>query len=176
MSKLQYISTLILPLIILVFALILFFSKKQPIDAFLIGAREGIKSSFNLIPNLCLLTVGINMLSASGAIDVFSKILEPVFNFLKIPSEILPLLITRPLSFGASVAAYEDLVARCGVDSIQALCGSIIMASTDTTLYVISVYYSATGIRKTRYTLPCALLVSVFSIFLSCIIGRLFFE
>ncbi|MBQ9703957.1 MAG: spore maturation protein [Clostridia bacterium] len=151
-------------------------SKRNLIDDFFIGAKEGIKSTVNLIPNLCLLTVAISMLSSSGALDIISKILYPVFDFLKIPKDILPLIITRPLSFGASVAAYENLIERCGIDSIETICASIIMASSDTTLYVISVYFSATSIKKTRYTIPIALTVSILSIFLSCLLGRLLFE
>ena len=176
MLKLQYISSLILPIIILVFSIMLLVSKRNLIDGFFIGAKEGIKSTVNLIPNLCLLTVAISMLSSSGALDIISKILYPVFDFLKIPKDILPLIITRPLSFGASVAAYENLIERCGIDSIETICASIIMASSDTTLYVISVYFSATSIKKTRYTIPIALTVSILSIFLSCVLGRLLFE
>ena len=176
MLKIQYISSLILPIIILVFSIMLLVSKRNLIDDFFIGAKEGIKSTVNLIPNLCLLTVAISMLSSSGALDIISKILYPVFDFLKIPKDILPLIITRPLSFGASVAAYENLIERCGIDSIETICASIIMASSDTTLYVISVYFSATSIKKTRYTIPIALTVSILSIFLSCLLGRLLFE
>ncbi len=176
MLKLQYISSLILPIIILVFSIMLLVSKRNLIDDFFIGAKEGIKSTVNLTPNLCLLTVAISMLSSSGALDIISKILYPVFDFLKIPKDILPLIITRPLSFGASVAAYENLIERCGIDSIETICASIIMASSDTTLYVISVYFSATSIKKTRYTIPIALTVSILSIFLSCVLGRLLFE
>ena len=176
MLKLQFISSLILPIIILVFSIMLLVSKRNLIDDFFIGAKEGIKSTVKLIPNLCLLTVAISMLSSSGALDFISKILYPVFDFLKIPKDILPLIITRPLSFGASVAAYENLIERCGIDSIETICASIIMASSDTTLYVISVYFSATSIKKTRYTIPIALAVSILSIFLSCVLGRLLFE
>ena len=176
MASIQYISSLILPLVILCFALIVLISKNEPMSAFYIGAKQGIKSSFEILPSLCLIIIGINMLTASGATSIFSKILDPVFDFLKIPVELVPLIITRPLSYGASLAAYEDLITRCGVDSFEVLCASVIMASSDTMLYVIGVYLSPTRIKKTRHLIPCAVLVCIFSIFFSSIISRYFFE
>ena len=176
MSIVQYISTLILPIIIFVFALIILISKKEPMSAFYSGAKQGLKSSLELMPGLCLLVIGINMLSASGAVYHISKILDPVFNFLKIPVELLPLIITRPLSYGASIAAYEDLITKCGVDSFEVLCASIIMASSDTMLYVVGVYFSSTKVKSTRHLIPCAILVCIFSIFFSSLLSRLFFE
>lgn len=176
MSIVQYISTLILPVIIFVFALIILISKKEPMSAFYSGAKQGLKSSLELMPGLCLLVIGINMLSASGAVYHISKILDPVFNFLKIPVELLPLIITRPLSYGASIAAYEDLITKCGVDSFEVLCASIIMASSDTMLYVVGVYFSSTKVKSTRHLIPCAILVCIFSIFFSSVLSRLFFE
>lgn len=176
MASIQYISTLVLPFVILVFALIILTSKKEPLSAFYIGAKQGLQSSIELIPSLCLLIIGINMLTASGATEIISKILNPVFDFLKIPVELVPLIITRPLSYGASIAAYEDLISRCGIDSFEVICASIIMASSDTILYVTGVYFSQTKAKKTRYLIPCAVLLCIFSIFFSSIISRFFFE
>ena len=176
MSIVQYISTLILPIIILAFASIILTSKKEPMSAFYSGAKQGLKSSIELMPGLCLLVIGINMLTASGVTYYISKILDPVFVFLKIPVELLPLIITRPLSYGASIAAYEDLITKYGVDSFEVICASIIMASSDTVLYVIGVYFSPTGVKKTRHLIPCAIFVCIFSIFFSSALSRLFFE
>ena len=175
MNILNYISSLILPLVISVFALILLSRKKDYTSVFINGAREGIKSSFSILPTLCLLIVGVSMFTASGATEIMSKMLSPLFDFLKIPVDLLPLIVTRPLSSGASIAVYEELVQRCGIDSFEVLCGSIIMASTDTVFYVVGVYFSTTRL-KTRYTIPCALLTTVFCIFISCAICRIFFE
>ena len=175
MDKISYASSFILPLILLVFALSLSKSKTG-YDAFSKGAIDGIKSSFTLLPNLCLLIVGVNMFIASGATDILSKILHPVFDFLKIPTGLLPLIITRPLSSAASIATYEGLISTYGIDSLEALCGAVIMGSTDTAVYVVSVYFSKVKIRKTSYALPCAIAVSIFSVIISCAICRLFFE
>ena len=175
MSILNYISSLILPLVISAFALILLKGKKDYTSVFFKGAEEGIRSSFSILPSLCLLIVGVNMFTASGATDILSKLLYPLFDFLKIPVNLLPLIVTRPLSSGASIAVYEELIQNCGIDSFAALCGSIIMASTDTVFYVVGVYFSTTRV-KTRYVIPCALLTTVFCIFISCTVCRIFFE
>ena len=175
MNILNYISSLILPLVISGFALILLSRKKDYTSVFIDGAREGIKSSFSILPSLCLLIVGVSMFTASGATEVLSKLLYPIFDFLQIPVDLLPLIVTRPLSSGASIAVYEELVQRCGIDSFEVLCGSIIMASTDTVFYVVGVYFSTTRL-KTRYTIPCALLTTVLCIFSSCTRCRLVFE
>ncbi len=176
MNKLSLISSFILPLVIAAFALILLNRKRDYLSVFISGAKEGIKTSFDIMPTLCLLIIGVGMLTGSGAIDIFEKILAPVFDFLKIPVELLSLIITRPLSSGASLAAFEGIVERCGVDSFEAICASVIMASSDTAFYVISVYFSTTGIKKTRHAIPCALLASLLSIFLACSLCRIFFE
>ncbi len=175
MNVLNYISSLILPLVISLFAFILLSRKKDYTSVFLKGAEDGIRASFSILPSLCLLIVGVSMFTASGATDILSKLLYPLFDFLKIPVDLLPLIITRPLSSGASIAIYEELIQRCGIDSFEALCGSVIMASTDTAFYVVGVYFSTTRL-KTRYAIPCALLTTVFCIFISCTICRLFFE
>ena len=94
---------------------------------------------------------------------------------LHVPSEIFPLIITRPISGSASLATFEDILQKCGADSYEALCASLIMASSDTVIYVISVYFSTSSIKKTSYALPCALFISTISVFLSCILVKIFF-
>ena len=176
MSIIKHFSSFVLPTIIVIFSLILHLSKKVGAKAFFNGALDGAKSSLEILPNLCLLIVGVNMFTASGAVEIMKHLLDPLFNHLKIPTEILPLIITRPLSSGASIATYEDIISRCGADSFEALCASVIMASSDTAAYVIGVYFSVTKVKKTRYAIPCAIVVTLFCIFVSCALCRVFFE
>ena len=174
MQKIETFSSFIIPTIILGAAILILLSKKDYFSSFLKGAKEGATSAIQLLPTLCALVVGIALFNASGACEMLCHLLSPVCEFLHIPSDILPLIITRPLSGGASIATYEDILARCGVDSYEAICASIIMASSDTVVYVIGIYFSSVGIKRTRYALPCALFVSVICIFLSCAIARIF--
>ena len=176
MNKLAFISSLALPLIISLFATILLSRKRDYLSVFIHGAKDGIKASFDILPNLCLLIIGVSMLTGSGAMGILELLLGPLFDFFKIPVELLTLIITRPLSSGASVAAFEGIIERCGIDSFEAICASVIMASSDTAIYVIGIYFSTTGIKKTGHALPVALLSSLLSIILACGICRMFFE
>lgn len=166
----------ILPLIIFFVALIILFSKKDYFSCFLKGAKSGVQSAISLIPSTCALIIGVNMLCASGVTEYLTELLAPWLDKIGIPSEIFPLIIVRPLSFGASLAAFNDIIERCGVDSLPSICASVILSATDTVFYVGCVYFGTTKIKKTRYFLPVALFVSLFSVFLSCILSRLFFE
>lgn len=169
------IADYILPCILGLVAIIILFSKKELFACFLKGAMGGVKSAFSLLPSMCALIVCVNMLFASGATEYFTSLFAPVFDKIGVPSELLQLVIVKPLSYGASLASFRDIATRCGVDSFPALCGSIILASTDTVFYVSCVYFSGTEIKKTRYFLPVALFVTGVSVFLSCILARLFF-
>ena len=119
--------------------------------------------------------MAISMLNASGAVTLLSLVLAPVAQCIGIPSDLLPLLITRPFSGSASTAAFSSLLDQVGADSFTGLCASVIFGSSDTVVYVISVYCSSVGIRHTRWSFPCAFAVMLFCIFFSCFLCRLCF-
>lgn len=175
MEIVKKIPYFVLPCVIILVALIILFGKKDYFGSFLNGAKEGAKAAFSLLPTMCALIIGVNMLFASGATEIIADFFAPMLSKIGVPSDILPLILTRPLSFGASLASFTDIIDRLGVDSFSAICASIIMASTDTVFYVACVYFSGSGIKKTRYFLPVALFVSFFSVFLSCMLARFFF-
>lgn len=175
MEKINLVSSFIIPCIILFISVLILISKKDYFSSFILGAKDGMINACKLLPTLCALIVSVSIFSASGASDFLSKICSPIFDFLHIPTPLLPLIITRPLSGGASLATFEQILSKCGVDSYEALCASLIMASSDTAIYVISVYFSTSKIKKTRHALPCALIVSLVSVFLSCAIAKIFF-
>lgn len=153
----------------------LFGRRKNYFEIFLAGAREGLETAIGLLPTLVALLAAVRMLSASGALDALAALLAPAAEKLGLPAEILPLLLTRPFSGSASTAAYSSLLTDLGPDSFPALCASVIMGSSDTMLYVCAVYFSSVKVRRTRYALPCAFAVMLFSIFLSCAVCRLYF-
>lgn len=169
------ISAVIIPLIICVVAVLSLMPKKKYFDGFLSGAKEGALTCFNLLPTMAALMVAISMLSASGAVDWLVSVLAPVGDKIGIPSELLPLLITRPVSGSASNATFMELVQKYGADSFPALCAAVIMGSSDTLVYVVSVYFSATKVRRTRYAVPVAVIVMLFCVFLACFLCRIFF-
>ncbi len=172
----EYISSLAIPLVICIAALFMIFGRKQYFDSFTEGAREGLRTAIGILPTLIALMIAINMLGASGIPQLIADAVSPAASKIGVPAELLPLLITRPVSGSASTAAYSTLLSEYGADSFVGLCASVIMGSSDTMLYVISVYFSSVGIKKGRYAIPCAAAVMLFCIFFSCLICRIWFN
>lgn len=173
----QTISYYAIPLILLLCSLlILAFPKKKLFDGFLEGAEGGIKTAIGLLPSLIALLCAIKLLSASGFTEIVANYLSKLTDKVGIPSEILPLLLTRPFSGSASTAIYENLITGLGPDCFASLCASVIMGSSDTVVYIISVYFSSVGVKNTRYAMPCALAVMIFCIFFGCFVCRLRFN
>lgn len=167
-------SDIILPLLLVLFGLACLLSKKDTGTLFIEGASEGIRSAFSILPPLVLLMTATSMFSASGASELLTKLLSPVFDMIGVPSELTPLLIVRPLSGSGSTALLSDALNTYGPDSYIGRCASIISASSDTVFYVTALYMSGAGVKKTRYTIPCALAVMVFGTVMSCLLARLF--
>ena len=154
----NYISNLAMPLIIL---LIVFYGFKENVktfDLFLNGAKEGISMVINIFPTLIGLFVAIGALRSSGILDLIIKILSPFLNILKIPSEIMPLALLRPISGSASMAVATDIMQTYGVDTFIGIVTAVIMGSTETTLYTIAVYTGSVKIKNTRFVLIAALI------------------
>lgn len=133
--------------------------KRSDVYAALVdGGRDGLRLLYSIFPALVMLLTATSMLRASGAIDQLSTLLAPVTNALGIPSETLPLLLIRPISGSAALAVGAELIAVHGVDSRIGLTAAIMLGSTETTFYTISVYFGAAKIRRTRYAIPAALI------------------
>ena len=167
-------SSLILPIILSLFALHAVFSKSDTQTWFVSGANEGLKSAFALIPTLVLLLTAVSMFTASGAAELLSKLLSPVLNKVGVPSELAPLLIVRPLSGSGATALLTDVFEKHGPDSFIGLCASVISGSSDTVFYVTALYMSGAGATRSSYTLPCAIAVMMIGILLSCVLVRFF--
>lgn len=171
----EFISYLIVPLIIVGVGVAMIISRRDLFGVFIEGAREGLETGVKLLPTLVALIAAVSMFNASGAADAIASLLEPVCSFLGIPAEIIPFLIVRPVSGGASTAMVSELLNKYGADSFAGRCVSVIMGSSDTIIYIIAVYFTSVQIKKTRHTMPAAFLTMVFCIFFSCFIVRLWF-
>lgn len=121
------------------------------------GAGEGLSLLNSILPALILLLTAVHMLRASGAVDLLSQTLAPLFSLAGIPPETALLVLIRPISGSAALAVGAELMAQYGVDSPVGRTVAVMLGSTETTFYTISVYFSAAGIRNTRYTVPAAL-------------------
>lgn len=168
----ELLAALAMPAATVAVGLIMLLGKRDYFQSFTEGAREGLGTAVRLLPTLTALMVAIAMLNASGAVEMLSRLLAPAADRIGLPSELLPLLITRPFSGSASTAAYTSLLSKVGADSFVGLCASVIFGSSDTVVYVITVYCSSVGIRQTRWAFPCAVAVMLFCIFFSCFLCR----
>lgn len=147
----------IVPLILFFTAALALRKKENAYDILLGGASEGLTLLLSILPALILLLTAVHMLRASGAVEILSRILSPVFSLFGIPPETAMLVLIRPISGSAALAVGAELMAEYGVDSLVGRTAAVMLGSTETTFYTISVYFGAAGIKKTRYTLPAAL-------------------
>ena len=173
MKLIDFFSNIAMPLMIAIIIFYGIYEKKKVFDIFLDGAKEGIGVVFNIFPTLVGLFVAIGALRSSGIIEMIVNFLTPVFNLLNFPSEILPLALIRPISGSASIAVATDIMKNYGVDCNIGLIASVIMGSTETTIYTIAVYTSAVGIKKTRFVLYASLFADFVGILASILVCRM---
>lgn len=172
MKVIEYFSNLAMPLMIVIIVLYGVVERQKVFDIFLEGAKEGISVVFNIFPTLVGLFVAIGALRSSGIIDLIVNFLTPVLNLVNFPTEILPLALIRPISGSSSIAVATDIMNKFGVDSNIGLMASVIMGSTETTVYTIAVYTSSIGVKKTRFVLWAALIADFVGIITSVVICR----
>ena len=173
MKVINYISTIAVPAIILIILLFGLFEKKAIFDIFLKGANDGIKMVIKIFPTLIGLFLAIGALSSSGILDFIIGLIKPALTFAKIPVEIMPLAILRPISGSGSIAVATDIMRKYGVDSLIGLMVATIMGSTETTLYTIAVYTSSVNIKKTRFVLIAALAADITGILASVVFWQI---
>lgn len=165
----------IIPLLLAGVALFALGKRENVYDALLEGASEGLRLLVSIVPALILLLTAVHMLRASGALEALATLLSPVFSALGIPPETAPLVLVRPISGSAALAVGADLMAQYGPESPIGRTAAIMLGSTETTFYTISVYFGAAGIRKTRYAVPAALLADITGFCVASLTARLFF-
>ena len=147
----------LVPILLLGISLVALKRQEDAYDLLLSGAAEGLKMLLSIVPALVILMTAVSMLRASGAMELLSRLLSPVFSFFGIPPGTAILILIRPISGSAALAVGSELMAIHGVDSQIGRTVAVMLGSTETTFYAISVYFGAAGIRKTRYTVPAAL-------------------
>ena len=162
----------LIPLILIAVSLAALWKKQDMYAALTEGGLEGLKLLLRIAPALVILLTAVHMLRASGAIDFLCRLCRPVTNFVGIPAELLPLMLLRPFSGSAALAVGADLMASYGPDSHIGLCAAIMLGSTETTFYTISVYFGAAKIQKTRYAVPAALIADLTGFAASCLCAR----
>ena len=165
----------LVPCILLFTALAALRKKENTYDILLQGASEGLALIKSILPALVLLLTAVSMLRASGAVSLLSEICAPLFSLFGIPPETAILVLIRPISGSAALAVGADLMRQYGVDSTIGRTVAVMLGSTETTFYTISVYFGAAGIQKTRYTIPAALFADFVGFFMASQTVRFFF-
>lgn len=173
MNFINYISNIAIPFTIVFIVTCGVIEKIKVFDSFLDGVKDGMKIIYNIFPTLLGLFLSINILRESGLIDAITSFLKPILILFKIPSEILPLALLRPISGSASMAVATDIITSYGADTKIGLIASTIMGSTETTLYTIALYTSAIKVKKTRFVLYAALLADFVGIISSVVFWQI---
>lgn len=150
---------------ILILILTLGLIKKVPIyEVFTEGAREGFKVSVSIIPYLVAIIVGISMFRASGVIELIGSALSPVLGYFNVPADVIPVMIVRSLSGSAALGIFSDIAHSLGPDNYATTLAAVMVGSSETTFYILAVYFGAVGISKLRYALLVGLLADLVGI------------
>ena len=172
----EAISLLAIPFILTMFPLYAAAKRVPVYEEFVEGAKEGFQVAIRIIPFLVAILVAVGMFRAAGGIDLLARLLSPIFEPLRFPPELLPLVLMRPLSGSGSNGIFAELVKAHGPDSLIAKMGATVMGSTETTFYVIAVYFGSVAIRRTRHAVPAGLIADLAGVIASVIICNLVFR
>lgn len=163
---------LLIPLLMLTLSLAALHKKQDVYGALLEGGMDGLRLLMSIVPALVMLLTAVSMLRASGAVELLTKWLRPAAETVGLPAQILPLALIRPISGSAALAVGAELMTTYGADSLIGRTAAILLGSTETTFYTISVYFGAAGIRRTRYAVPAALAADLTGFFVAALTAR----
>lgn len=163
-------SNLFIPIIVLFIIIYGYLKKTNVYDSFTEGALEGIYMVKNMFPSLLAMILAVNVFSNSGVIDALLSFLKPFLKLLNIPFDILPVAILRPLSGSFGLGLLNNIYSKYGVDSFISILASVIQGSSDTTIYIITLYFGTVGIKKIRYALWVGLLADLIMVLLSLLL------
>ena len=165
-----------MPLLIAVIVIIGIVKRINVFEAFIEGAKQGMGTVISILPTLCALFFLIGIFMSSGASDVVGFVLRPIAALIGLPDAVIPLMILRPLSGSGAMAFFKTVIENFGVDSLVGRVSAVMLGSSETTMYTVSVYYGAAGVKKTRHTIPCALIGDITAFIAAGALVRLFFK
>lgn len=169
------ISLYLLPILIITILTIALFKKVPIYEEFTEGAKDGFTVSIKIIPYLVAIIVGISMFRASGAMESITNFLSPLLSIFSIPVDSIPVMITRPLSGSATLGLFSEIAHKFGPDAYTTKLCAVLVGSSETTFYVLSVYFGSIGIKKFRYALLTGLLADVIGIIVAIFVCSLIF-
>jgi len=172
---LNTVSLLAVPFMLSFFPLYAAMKRVKVYESFVEGAKEGFQTAVSIMPYLVAILVAVGMFRGAGGIDMVTNFLRPALRVIHFPPELVPMCLMRPLSGSGTLGIFTELVKQFGADSLLARTAGTIYGSTETTFYVIAVYFGAVGIRRTRHSVPAGLIADLTGITASVIICRLMF-
>ena len=175
MGMITLVSAWIIPCFILLVLIVATWRRIPTYELFVEGGKEGVKMAFSLLPFLVGMIVAISILRSSGALEAFIHLISPALAFVGIPPEIIPLALVRPISGTAALGMTTELIDTHGPDSFIGRLASTMQGSTDTTLYILTIYFGAVRIKKMGYALKVGLLADLVGILASIIIVTIVF-
>lgn len=175
-SVIQSLSLVAIPFLIGFFPLYGALRGVAVYEEFIEGAKEGIQVALRIFPYLVAILVAVGIFRAAGGIDILTRILSPLLDLIGLPAQVLPLVLVRPLSGSAATGLFAEIVKACGPDSYAAQLAGTILGGTETTLYVLAVYFGSVAIRKGRHALAAGLLADAAGVAASLVICRLIFK
>ena len=168
-------SFFVIPLMLVGFPLYGLYKRVPVYESFVTGAKEGFEVAVRIIPYLVAILFAIGMFRASGAMDFLAMALNPVLSLIGFPPEVLPMAIIRPLTGSGSAALVVDMISQYGEDSILVKMAATMFGSTETTFYVIAVYFGAVNIRRVRHALAAGLIADFTAMIIAVWVVRLLF-
>lgn len=173
MSLLNSFGNFVLPFMVVSIIAYGLYKKVKVFDCFIEGAKKGLFTVYELLPTITGLVLAVTMLQKSGGMELIAKAFSPISNLLGIPQEVTPMALLSPVSGGGSLSLFENILKQYGPDSFLGRVGSVLMGSTDTTIYAVTVYYSAIGIKNSRHTLYAGLCADFASYVLSTVFVKM---
>lgn len=169
-------TSYILPVIFISILGYAYFKQVRIFDTFLKGAKQGASSCFSILPALVGLVVAVSMMRASGLLDFLAKGLSPALKVFGFPADVLPLALLKSVSGSGALALVKDIFQVSGVDSHSGRLASVMLGSSETTFYALAVYFGATRVKNTRYTVFAAVVADVVGIITAVIICHIFWH
>jgi len=171
----SYLLKGIIPIIIGLVVIYGVVKKVKVYECFVEGAKDGITICFKIFPYLLAMIIAVNVFRASGALDFFIYLVKPIVGFIGLPPEVVPLVLIKPLSGSGALGVFTDIMKQYGADSYIGRVASIIMGSTETIFYTLTVYFGAVNVKKIRHTLVAAVLADITAIIMAVNLAKFFF-
>ena len=166
----NFLSSLIIPLLVLIIVLYGLYKKVDIYNVFVEGSKESFEIIYSMFPCLLAMIFGINIFLESGFLNYLSNFISPILDFLKIPFDLLPMILMRPISGNSALVILGSIFEKFGPDSFIGLLASVLQGSTDTTFYVLTLYFGSIGIKKIKYSLFAGLMADLCAIVISIIV------